>query len=148
MIRPHLRPYIHNIQTLPGTTIAIDFYFPQKNRIRLISTYLLSNHTQLRLNTQQQIIDWIKQVQAKQIHPIITGDFNHDLSHDSPSNLSKYLTNNNFIPTINHLLPYTSTWQRVNSSSQIDEIWISRQLIHIFSTPILYDPELITYSDH
>ena len=46
-----LQPYIHNIQTEPGTAILIDFFFPQNQRLRIISVYLPSNNTSLNLQT-------------------------------------------------------------------------------------------------
>jgi exonuclease III len=55
LIKQSLTTYIHNIQTLNETTIAIDLYLPNKNKLRIISTYLLNN-LDTNKQTQNQII--------------------------------------------------------------------------------------------
>jgi len=54
-----LQPYIHNILTLPGTALAVDFYFPNNKRIRIISVYLPSNNKKLNTTTQNKVAIWI-----------------------------------------------------------------------------------------
>ena len=58
MICRPLQPYIHNIQIWPGTAILIDFFFPAKNRLRVISTYLTSNHLTLNKKIQERVLSW------------------------------------------------------------------------------------------
>ena len=60
LINQTLTTYIHNIQTLQGTAIAIDLYLPHKNNFRIISTYL-PNNSDSNKQTQNQIILWITQ---------------------------------------------------------------------------------------
>src|SRR6185437_332809 len=54
LIHNTIQPYIHNINTYPGTAIGIDLYF-LGNRTRIISAYLPSNHPDLLTRTQRQI---------------------------------------------------------------------------------------------
>ena len=54
-IIPSLRPYIYNIKKIPETAIAIDFFFPQRYRLRVISIYLPNNNN-LVLHQTQNII--------------------------------------------------------------------------------------------
>jgi len=56
MICNQLQPYIHKIDTLLGTAICIDFFFPNDNKSRIISTYLPSNHPSLLKRTQSQLL--------------------------------------------------------------------------------------------
>jgi len=76
MICNQLQPYIHNINTLPGTVICIDFFFPNNNKSRIISTYLPSNHLSLLKRTQSQILSWVAEARIRNWHLIIMGDFN------------------------------------------------------------------------
>jgi len=76
------------------------------------------------------------------------GDFNQDLNRPQRCILYKYLISYNFIPLIHTYYPNTPTWKRNNLSSQIDEIWIPQQILHIVTTPNLIDPTGITDSDH
>ena len=55
-----LQPYIHNIQTISGTAIAIDLFFPRNLKTRIISVYLPSSNKTLNRNTQHSIITWIR----------------------------------------------------------------------------------------
>src|SRR5437868_648144 len=51
-----LQLYIHNIQTEPGTAILIDLFFPQNQRLRIISVYLPSNNTSLNLKLNKRLL--------------------------------------------------------------------------------------------
>jgi exonuclease III len=108
LINQSLTTYIHNIQTLQGTAIAIDLYLPHKNNFRIISTYL-PNDSNINKQTQNQIILWITQAQQLNIIPVIMGDFNQDLNRPQRSILYKYLISYNFIPLIHTYHPQTST---------------------------------------
>ena len=147
LITQSLTTYIHNIQTLPGTALAIDLYLPYKNNIRIISTYLLSD-TEIKKQTQTQVISWIKQAQQLNITPIVLGDFNQDLNKSQQSTLYNYLTSYNFIPLVHTFHPHTPTWQRGNMASQIDEVWIPQHLLNAFTTLIITHATGITDSDH
>ena len=45
LVHNTIQPYIHDINTLPGTAIYIDFFFPG-NKTRIISIYLPSNNNE------------------------------------------------------------------------------------------------------
>ena len=62
-VLPQLQPYIHNIQTCLGTAICIDFFFPANTKLRIISTYLPSNHLSLKSSTHKQISNWVLEVE-------------------------------------------------------------------------------------
>jgi hypothetical protein len=98
--------------------------------------------------TQNQIILWITQAQQLNIIPVIMGDFNQDLNRPQRSILYKYLISYNFTPLIHTYHPQTSTWQRNQLSSQIDEIWVPQQILHIFTIPTITQATGITDSDH
>jgi hypothetical protein len=49
-IAHYLKPYIHNIDTLPGTAIMIDIFLPQNTKIRIISIYLPNSNPDLLTN--------------------------------------------------------------------------------------------------
>ena len=59
MIRNNLAPHIHSISLVPGYAIAIDLFFKHDFKFRIISLYLPSNDAQLRLQTQNTIIQWL-----------------------------------------------------------------------------------------
>ena len=147
LIKQSLSTYIHNIQTLNGTAIAIDLYLPHKDNLRIISTYL-PNDPNTNRQTQNQIILWIIQAQKSNTIPVIIGDFNQDLNRPQRSTLYKYLESYNFIPLIHTYHPHTPTWQCKNLSSQIDEIWVPQQILHTFTTPTITHATGITDSDH
>src|SRR6185295_6321542 len=65
MVCNQLQPYIHKINTLPGTAICIDFFFPNDNKSHIISTYLPSNHSSLLKRTQSQLLTWTTEAKAK-----------------------------------------------------------------------------------
>jgi len=99
LLKQSLTTYIHNIQTLNGTAIAIDLYLLHSNNLRIISTYLPSN-ANTNKQTQNQIILWITQAQKLNIIPLIMGDFNQDLNRPQCCILYKYLISYNFISLI------------------------------------------------
>ena len=90
LINHLLTSYIHNIQILNGTAIAIDLYLLHKNKFRIIFTYL-PNDSNTNKQTQNQIITWITEAQKINITPLIMGDFNQDLNRPQRSTLYKYL---------------------------------------------------------
>ena len=71
-----LQPYIHNIQTFPGTALCIDFHLPSNNKLHLISLYLPSNHPDQSTSTQNTIANWLLEARHKNWHTITLGDFN------------------------------------------------------------------------
>ena len=119
-----LQPYIHNIQTFPGTAICIDFHLPASNKLRLISLYLPSNHLDQSTSTQNIIANWLLEARHKNWHTITLGDFNDNTKLAGP------------------------TWKRGPLQSQIDDIWVNPEIILNFSPPSLIDATEITNSDH
>ena len=76
MIRKHLTPHIHKITIHPGYALFIDLFFKHDFKFRIISTYLPSNDSTTGLQTQNLIIQWIKQATSSNLLPIVLGDFN------------------------------------------------------------------------
>src|SRR6185437_6237072 len=76
-VKKDLQPYIHNIETYPATSILVNFHFP-KNKIRVISTYLLHNNPTLLRTTQDQITFWIIKATQKKYKIFVIEDFNYD----------------------------------------------------------------------
>jgi exonuclease III len=52
MVCNQLQPYIHKINTLPGTAICIDFFFSNNNKTCIISIYISLNYLFLFKNIQ------------------------------------------------------------------------------------------------
>lgn len=95
LVHNTLQPYIHDINTFPGTTIYIDFFFP-RNKTRIISIYLPSNNKELSTRTQTQISLWT-------IFPDL-------ISNDLTSLLNFHKISE-------------PTWKGRGLTSQIDDIW-------------------------
>jgi len=76
------------------------------------------------------------------------GDFNQDLNRPQRSTLYKYLISYNFIPLIHTYHPHIPTWKRNELSSQIDEIWVPQQTLHICTISTITDATGTTDSDH
>ncbi|CAG8838050.1 29502_t:CDS:1, partial [Racocetra persica] len=86
-----------------------------------------------------------EQANKQRIKTIILRDFNIDLNKKHTHNtLIQYLMNSNMLPLINTLLPNQPIWSSQKTNSQIDEIWIPKNLIENFHNPILKDPTQIT----
>ena len=60
-----LQPYIHNIMTVTGTVIAVDFFFPSNQKVRIVSIYLPSTNKTLNKDTQKKVIEWTQQAVAR-----------------------------------------------------------------------------------
>ena len=58
------------------------------------------------------------------------------------------LSTNNFTSLLNFHNITTSTWHRNNSSSQIDDIWVSSDILLDIKTPTFTNAIGITESDH
>ena len=149
MIHNSVQPYIHNITTFPGTALSIDFFFPN-NKTRIISVYLLSNNPDLSDRTQIQILLWVTEAKNKNWHTIILGDFNsNNFTKKRMKNiLFTDLSTNNFTSLLNFHNITTPTWHRNNSSSQIDDIWVSSDILLDIETPTFTNATGITESDH
>jgi len=55
MIKNNIKPHIHNILTQPGGAIAIDLFFKNDYKFRIISVYLSSTNTSKRRLTQNTV---------------------------------------------------------------------------------------------
>src|ERR1041384_7163092 len=106
MVRNTLTPHIHSVHTVPGYAIAIDLFFKHDFKFRIISLYLPSNDAQLRLQTQNTIIQWLQQAKVSNIYPIVLGDFNAsaDNIHTQSIKLKllQYLAYNNMYDLASH----------------------------------------------
>ena len=148
-VLPQLQPYIHNIQTCPGTAICIDFFFPANTKLRIISTYLPSNHLSLKRSTHKQISNWVLEARAKKWNTIVLGDFNEDLNRvPRRDSILHILSSSSLSSLLNFHSVTTPTWSRGTSHSQIDDIWINTEQILALEAPTLTDPTGITESDH
>jgi exonuclease III len=150
-ISKFLRPYIHNIKTMPGIAIAIDFFFLQNQKTRVISVYLPSNNKKLNQNTQQEIVTWITYSHTHNYNTIVLGDFNYDRrKHKTQPAIQLFTAMQTH--GMNSLLKYfninSPTWARGPLQSQIDDIWISSALLPNITQSELISAELITNSDH
>src|SRR5437868_11248918 len=123
-IIPSLRPYIHNIKKTPGTAIAIDFFFPQRYRLRVISTYLPNNNNLVLHQTQNIIQKWIEEATSSQYHIIIIGDFNFDYNKSSKKKPTIFntMSQHNLTSILQYYHIQDYTWSRQNSHSQIDDM--------------------------
>ena len=149
LVHNTIQPYIHSISTYPGTAICIDFYFPG-NRTRIISTYLPSNHPDLLTRTQKQISLWIYEAKQKNWHTIIMGDFNANANAGRKRRLPLFtdLNTNNLTSLLNFHEITDPTWSNNTSSSQIDDIWASPNILLDFDRPVLTSALGISDSDH
>ena len=144
-----LQPYIHNIQTYPGTALCIDLYLPSNNKLRLISLYLPSNHPDQSASTQNIITNWLSEARSRNWHTITLGDFNDNATRSKRT--TKLFTTLQSLSS-SSLLDFFSitepTWKRGPLQSQIDDIWVNPEILLDFSPPQLIDPTNVTDSDH
>ena len=99
MICNYLKPHVHNCQVHSGRAVAVDLFFKNNIKLRIISVYLSSTDSTKRNLTQDTIINWIQQASQLQLLPIILGDFNtndYTFSSSSKYKLINFLNHNNF----------------------------------------------------
>ena len=148
MVHNTVQPYIHNINAFLGTALCIDFFFPN-NKTRIISVYLPSNNSDLSKRTQTQISLWSTEAKNKNWHIIILGDFNSNNYNNKKKNtIFTDLTTNNCNSLLNFHNITTPTWNRNNSYSQIDDIWVSTDILLDTEIPNITSAIGITESDH
>jgi len=149
MVCNQLQPYIHDIQTLPGTVIYIDFYFPN-NKTRIISTYLPSatNHHQLNKLTQEKSFRWFLEAKNKNWNVFLLGDLNANLLRDKKLPLFKNLLATNALSLLSFYNITEPTWTSSTASSQIDDIWIPSEMTQKTDKPTITDARFITDSDY
>ena len=111
MINNNFKLYIHNIITYSKGAIAIDLFFKNNFKFRIISVYLSSTNSLTRQATQNKVIHWIQDALSTNLLPIILGDFNsnteYQASHSAKTKLLSYLQSQNMYD----LADYTSTNQ-------------------------------------
>ena len=73
MINNTIKPHIHNIHTHSGGAIAIDLFFKNNFKFRIISVYLSSTNSLTRQATQNKVIHWIQDALSTNLLPIILG---------------------------------------------------------------------------
>ena len=131
-----------------GTILTIDFYFPN-NKTRIISVYLPTNNPDLLARTQNQITLWSTESKIRNWHTIILGDFNsNNTSARKKNTIFSEFTSNNYTSLLNFHNILTPTWRRNNSYSQIDDIWVSSDLLLNIDSPELINATGITDSDY
>src|SRR6185437_7234834 len=81
-VQKTLQPYINNILKVTETAIAVDFFFPRNQRIRVISIYLTTTNKILKEEMQRTVADWVRQAVAKDYNVVMMGDFNLDGSKE------------------------------------------------------------------
>jgi len=82
---------------------------------------------------------------------IVLGDFNSHTSRKDSNNttpLFKIMEVNDLISTLQLNKITEATWRREQSTSQIDDIWVSAQIANCYSTPIIELIILATNSDY
>jgi len=149
MVCKELQPYIHTINTLPGSAICIDFYFPS-NKSRIISTYMPSqtNHQDLHKKTQEKVFAWFLEARKKNWNVIVLGDFNANQSRDKNFQLFKNLNSANATSLLSFHNITDPTWIGHSSTSQIDDIWCNSEIILDIEKLEIIDATYITDSDH
>jgi exonuclease III len=152
MIHKHLTPHIHNILTSPGYAIAIDLFFKHNHKFRIISVYLPCENSQLRLQIQNTIIQWIQEATNRNILPIILGDFNVPPNNSTSSSIKykllQFLQYNNIYDLADHTNTSSHTWHSSRHHSTIDYIWAYLPLLKYLNSFYLDDAENCTQSDH
>ena len=149
LVHNTIQPYIHDINTLPGTAIYIDFFFPG-NKTRVISIYLPSNNNELSTRTQKQVSLWTVEAKRRNWHILLLGDFNANPDTHKKNKLPLFsdLFSNNLTSLLNFHKILEPTWQGRGLNSQIDDIWTSSRILLDFDPPQLTDPTGISDSDH
>ena len=150
LIKPYLRHYIHNIESYLGTAIMIDFFLPGNLRTRIISLYLPSDKIEISLKTQDKTKKWISDANKRNMKIIVMGDFNNNMARaDSKRKtpIFKTMSMNRMLSLleVNKIQDYT--WKRDQMESQIDDIWISEEIVVDTSYPIIEEVEP-SGSDH
>jgi len=148
LVYEKLQPHIHDIKTIPGTAICIDFFFPKNNKMRIISVYLPTNHKQLCERTQTKVFEWYLEAKHHNWNIIILGDFNANLNRDKKFPLFVNLSNANATSLLDFHNITSPTWIGPSAQSQIDDIWCNQELLLDLEKPIITDAEYITNSDH
>lgn len=152
MLSNYLIPHIHKILKHEGGAISIDLYFKHDFKFRIISVYLSSTDISRRNSTQTKVSEWIQQALNQQLHPIVLGDFNIDISKpNSPpsrSRLINFLTSNNLYDLADHTSNTSYTWHNNQSTSRIDYIWSYESIIPYLQKFNLENPSTSTGSDH
>jgi endonuclease/exonuclease/phosphatase family metal-dependent hydrolase len=151
MIKNYLKPHVHNCLTHPGGAIALDLFFKNEIKIRIISVYLSTTDSTKRNLTQNTVINWIQQASQLHIQPIILGDFNtqdNTLSSSTKFKLVNFLNHNNFYDIGLHFNNTQHTWSNQTSSSRIDYIWTNQTNIQFLLSFNLESSQTSTLSDH
>ncbi|CAG8791391.1 44212_t:CDS:2, partial [Gigaspora margarita] len=142
MLAPQLQQYIHNIDKIPGMGVLVDLFLPCNTKVRIISTYIPSNDKELSQNIQEKVLEWVQQARRKNMLVIMMGDFNDNITRKKSKNQTPLLGNllkNNVLSSLNFFAITDMTWRRNQSASQIDDIWISAEVIHEFIKPELWE---------
>jgi exonuclease III len=99
MINNTIKPHIHNIHTHLGGAIAIDLFFKNNFKFRIISVYLSSTNSVTRQAIQNKVIHWIQNALSANLLPIILGDFNtyteYQSSYSAKTKLLSFLQSQN-----------------------------------------------------
>src|SRR5437868_9876411 len=111
----------------------------------MISVYNPCNDNDAREFLNQKVQQWIQNANTLKIKTIVLGDFNCTLDHKHFKILST-IQACGLISTLRQFDITTPTWNRAQSSSQIDDIWIPTHLSNCFLSPIISDANYITDS--
>src|SRR6185437_15420085 len=149
-IRRTLQPYIHNIRTLPGTAIMIDMFLPRSLKMRVISIYLPPGNKRLNMKTQRVVADWARQSSNKNYSTVLMGDFNHDRWKHGTKKMDLFneLNPMGIISLLQYFDISSPTWLRNSLSSQIDDIYISQDMIPTITKPEINDLQSTTNSNY
>lgn len=149
MVCKPLQPYIHDLKTFDGTALYIDFYFPS-NKTRIISTYLPSttNHPKLNQHTQEHLMRWFTETKNRNWNVLLLGDFDENQFRNTKFPLFTNLNAANAISLMDFHNITKPTWVGPTSSSQIENIWCTSDLLLDLDTPLIQSASFITNSDH
>src|SRR3954451_24138150 len=160
---------IHRVQGFKGRIIYADMYLKGNTKIRIIQVYLhanFSNNKTLIEETRNKLIEYVEDAQRHNFKLIIMGDFNVDPEKYKQGYQTtgtfhwKYkilydLEMKDLVDTVNLYQDITTQnnyatfipKQQTSSSSRIDLIWISRDLILETLNSNNYEPNLYS-TDH
>ncbi|CAG8824983.1 30165_t:CDS:2, partial [Gigaspora margarita] len=129
----------------------VDLFLSHNTKVRIISTYIPSNDKELLQNTQEKVLAWVQQAKRKNMLIITIRDFNDNVTKKKSKNQMLLLSNllkNNVLSSLDFFAIMDITWKRNQSASQINDIWISAEIIHEFIKPELWEAEEVTDSNH
>jgi exonuclease III len=159
-----LAQHVRSCKGYKGRIIYIDLFFKGKSKIRIIQFYNFASSDQKIENIElyKQLFKYINEARQQNYYIIIMGDFNLQPPSISTAAQKKgnkkvpkwrlsiytFLNNKQFSDVAAYLCSNPSpTWSNNNTSTRIDQFWISNNLLHELVSFSSYTNELYS-SDH